>query len=556
MLTELSIKNLAVVDSLTISFSQGMSAITGETGAGKSILLQALNLVLGARGDSNLVRHQQQQADISAVFNIENNMRAQVFLQEQALAETEECILRRVVTQTGKSKAFINGVSVPLSLLRSLGEYLIDIHGQNEHQLLLKPIYQLDLLDNYAQLTTLKSTLNLLVSEHKALRAELENLKNNQSIALQEKTLYIDQLEVLTHAELTQNELNTIELDFKKSANAQALIEKTLHVLNALDGDSGINAQLQSLLGDFLRLSGLDESLNSSYELLNSAQLQAQESIYELTHYLSKLSVDEAKTNALEARLSELHDLSRKHHCLISELLTVQTKLAQQLESLHSEEDLFLMLEKKILVLEERYCVQAEMLSQQRQENAKILSQRVTEAMQVLGMPGAEFLIDLPKKTAGVSQNGVESVEFLIKTNAGQAPKTLRKIASGGELSRISLALSVISSDNQYTSSLVFDEVDVGISGAVAEVVGQHLRELSKHYQLICITHLAQVASFAHQHLQVSKTQNEEATYAKIRTLSGGQRIDEIARILGGVVITDKTRKAAEEMVKLNSVDN
>jgi len=549
MLSQLSVKNLAVVERLDLSFEPGMSAVTGETGAGKSILLQALGLALGVRADSNLVRHGKDKADISAAFAVEHNQTVQEFLSENALEDEGECILRRVITSDGRSKAFINGNSVPLSTVRNVGDLLLDIHGQNEHQLLLRPDQQMKLLDGFAQLEADKQALNEIVRAYKSLSEKVDNLLNNQELIEQQQVLYLHQLEELNEAALDQDELNTIEASFKTSANAQVITEKTSNVLNQLESDTGANAQLLTLGSQLSDALEMDDKLQVGFELLSSAQVQTQEAVYELTQYLSQLSTDEQSAQEMEERISELYALGRKHNCAIEELIEVREQLDLKLEEIGGGANSISEMTDQLDLLVKRYQDKAQKLSKDRQLKATELSQLVTEAMQVLGMPGSEFKIGLNEKLDGVHLNGHEAVEFLVKTNMGQDFKALKKVASGGELSRISLAISVVSSDSEYTPTLIFDEVDVGISGAVAEVVGRKLQELAKHYQIICITHLAQVASFGHQHLRVSKAQQDGGAQTTVEQLEDAQRIDEVARILGGATITDKARVAAAEMI-------
>jgi len=549
MLSQLSVKNLAVVERLDLSFEPGMSAVTGETGAGKSILLQALGLALGVRADSNLVRHGKDKADISAAFAVEHNQTVQEFLSENALEDEGECILRRVIASDGRSKAFINGNSVPLSTVRNVGDLLLDIHGQNEHQLLLRPDQQMKLLDGFAQLEVDKQALNEIVRAYKSLSEKVDNLLNNQELIEQQQVLYLHQLEELNEAALDQDELNTIEASFKTSANAQVITEKTSNVLNQLESDTGANAQLLTLGSQLSDALEMDDKLQVGFELLSSAQVQTQEAVYELTQYLSQLSTDEQSAQEMEERISELYALGRKHNCAIEELIEVREQLDLKLEEIGGGANSISEMTDQLDLLVKRYQDKAQKLSKDRQLKATELSQLVTEAMQVLGMPGSEFKIGLNEKLDGVHLNGHEAVEFLVKTNMGQDFKALKKVASGGELSRISLAISVVSSDSEYTPTLIFDEVDVGISGAVAEVVGRKLQELAKHYQIICITHLAQVASFGHQHLRVSKAQQDGGAQTTVEQLEDAQRIDEVARILGGATITDKARVAAAEMI-------
>ncbi len=554
MLSQLSVKNLAVVETLDLSFEPGMSTVTGETGAGKSILLQALSLSLGIRADSNLVRHGKDKADVSAVFSVDQNQAVQGFLAEHSLEDEGECILRRVITSDGRSKAFINGSSTPLSIVRELGDLLIDIHGQNEHQLLWRPDQQLQLLDGFARLNDDKDALNLIVREHKTLADKIGQLSNNQDIIEQQQALYSHQLKELDEAMLNQDELNSIEADFKTSANAQTITEKTSNVLAQLEDESGANAQLLSLSASLSEALQMDEKLRTGFELINSAQVQAQEAIYELTQYLSKLSTNEQSAQEMEERISELYGLARKHDCQIEALLTARDQIEQKLDEIGGGANSIEEMSQQLSVINDRYQLKAQALSKVRVEKTRALSKLVTEAMQVLGMPGSEFKAELNQKTDGVHLNGNESVEFLVKTNMGQEFSLLKKVASGGELSRISLAISVVGSDSEYTPTLIFDEVDVGISGAVAEVVGKKLQDLAKNYQIICITHLAQVAAFGHQHLQVSKVQQDDSVQTTVIQLTNDQRVEEVARIVGGATITDKARLAAEEMISASRV--
>ena len=549
MLSQLSVKNLAVVEKLELDFKPGMSVVTGETGAGKSILLQALNLSLGQRGDSSLVRHGKDKAEVSAVFEVADHASIQNYLKDQSLDEDGECILRRVIGRDGRSRAFVNGVSVPLSTLKGVGELLIDMHGQNEHQLLMRPNQQQELFDSYANCDAACTRLNALVAQYRQTTEQIESLIAGQDSKQQQQDFLQHQYQELEDASLTQEELDHIESDYKKQANAAGLIEKVSNVLNQLESDLGVNSQLNHLSYELNLAAEDDEKILPISTLLSSAQVQVQESVYELNHYLSSLSVDEQATEQLEARLAELHDLARKHNCQITELIATQQKFAQDLDEVGDISATLDDLKNQQKQLLNQYQTQANKLSSARKKQATLLSKLVTETMQVLGMPGSEFMLELTDKQAGVHYNGNETISFMVKTNMGSEFKALKKVVSGGELSRISLALSVVSSDSEYTPTLIFDEVDVGISGAVAEVVGQKLKQLSKHYQVICITHLAQVASFGHQHLRVSKTQNNEGAQTQVSSLTNSQRIDEVARILGGATITEKTRVAAEEMI-------
>ena len=550
MLAQLSVKNLAVVEHLELSFETGMSSVTGETGSGKSILIQALSFALGTRGDSTVVRHGKSKAEISAVFEVKRNKKIQSYLQKQGLDDDGECILRRVIGVDGRSKAFINGSSVPLSTVRQLGELLIDIHGQNEHQLLLRQHQQIELVDDYASISQEISELNYLVSKYKKASKNLELLLTNQNSELENQELIKHQLKELDDALLTQEELDSIESEYKVNSNSNNLIEMVGGILNKLEDESGPSSQLQSLSHELSQASAIDNKLEEANELLVSAHLQSQECIYFLTSYLNSITIDEQATAELEERLTELHSFARKHNCKISELLRIREGIKTIIGDFEIGFSMVNRLKEEKEKYENEYKLLAQKIREARLIKSSELSKLVTSAMQVLGMPGSEFKAKLTEKTIGVNFNGTESVDFLVRTNDGQPLQPLKKVASGGELSRVSLAISVVSADSEYAPTLIFDEVDVGISGAIAEVVGHKLKELSQHYQVICITHLAQVASFGHQHLRVSKVQKGDGASTTVEQLSKNDRVLEVARILGGITITEKARKAAAEMIQ------
>ncbi|MBE8158837.1 MAG: DNA repair protein RecN, partial [Betaproteobacteria bacterium] len=391
-----------------------------------------------------------------------------------------------------------------------------------------------------------------LVGEHKNLKTKIDNIRQNQATALQQQELFAHQLEELKQAQLSQNELNNIEADFKISANSQALTAEISEILEQLESETGANIQLPNLSHKLSAALAMDKKLAPAAALLSSAQLQTQEAVYELENYLNALTIDEEASSNMESRISEFHELGRKHNCKIQDLLIVQADLKKQLDEIALGADSLDELCAQLDALEGNYKTQAAALSNARTSSAAQLSVQVSQTMRLLGMPASEFKIDLVSKPDGVHLNGAEAAQFLVKTNLGQDFKLLNKIVSGGELSRISLAIAVVGSNSQLAPTLIFDEVDVGISGAVAEVVGRRLQELSATYQVICITHLAQVAAFARQHLRVSKTQNETGAQTAVEQLSEAEKVDEIARILGGSVITEKTRHAAAEMLELS----
>jgi DNA repair protein RecN (Recombination protein N) len=553
MLDSLNIKNLVVIEDLDINFKSGMTVVTGETGAGKSIIIQALGMIAGGRSDASLVRKGAHKAEISASFAIEAKSKVQSYLEGQDLENDFECIIRRVILSDGKSRSYVNGRKVPLSVLSEVGSYLIDMHGQNEHQLLLRLNHHRILLDDYAGAQSLCERVNEIYNNYQKVKSKIETLQNNNSLLSAQQELLKHQLDELHQAQLTDDELNTIEDEYKASINSSQLLEKISKILSSLNDDHGVNNILiegESILDQSKEI---DSRLDSIRELIAGAQLQVQEGIYDLTNYLSKISNQENNSMQLDQRITLLHDLGRKHNCQITELLDVQKSLESKLNDIDTSNVKLDNLVQELNQLKNKYFAQSKVLTVQRQKASKALSQEVTLLMQKLGMPGSEIIFNIVVLEKEVRLNGSEDIHIIVKTNAGQDFKPLNKIASGGELSRISLALSVSVSKTELTPSVVFDEVDVGISGSVAEIVGQMLKQLSKQYQIICVTHLAQVAVQGKEHLRVEKTQKNDKTFTNVVSLNREERADEIARILGGIKISKKTRIAAEEMISSSS---
>ena len=550
MLDQLFVKNLVVVQELNIEFKNGMTVVTGETGAGKSIIIQALSLVVGGRSDASLVRDGASKSEIVATFSIDIEDRLQSLLENLDLENGTECILRRIISADGKSRSYVNGSNVPLSTLRDIGGYLIDMHGQNEHQLLLRSNQHRILLDDYAITQDLCEEVNSTVYKYQQIQNEIEDLTKSNELLSTQKDLLSHQLNELLQIDMTQDELDSIEDDYRVSVNASILVEKISKILESLDHESGVNNILIDGERTVEQSRQVDSRLDSIQSLLSSAQVQVQESIYDLTDYLNKIGGIEDNSAELTARINILHELGRKHNCQIQELLSVQTNLQAQLDDLGSSNDKLEELLIKQNQCEKNYYSKSKLLSEKRLTASKSLSKKVTDIMQNLGMPGSEIDFSIKPLRNSIRLNGMEEIIIHVKTNTGQKLKPLNKVASGGELSRISLALSVVTSNSELIPSIVFDEVDVGISGSVAEIVGQMLKKLSTHYQIICVTHLAQVAAQGKEHLKVVKIQKNGATFTHVTDLSLSQRTEEVARILGGITISDKTRIAAEEMIK------
>ena len=553
MLDSLNIKNLVVVEDLNIDFKSGMTVITGETGAGKSIIVQALGMIAGNRSDVSLVRKGAKKAEISASFIIEAKSKLQDYLESQDLENDVECIIRRVILLDGKSHSYVNGRKVPLSVLNEVGSYLIDMHGQNEHQLLLRSSHHRVLLDDYAGAQSLCEDVNDICNSYQKIKIKIEDLHSNNSLLSAQKELLAHQLDELHQAQLSEIELNNIEDDYRASRNSSQLLEKISKILSSLNDDHGVNNILIEGENILDQSKEIDSRLDSIRALISAAQLQVQEGIYDLTDYLSKISNQEDNSLQLDQRITLLHDIGRKHNCQITDLIDVQKSLESRLIELDTSDEKLDDLVKEMGQLEKKYYAESEALSIKRKKASKDLSKEVSRLMQKLGMPGSEIIFKMVEMEKEVRFNGAEDIIIQVKTNAGQDFKPLNKIASGGELSRVSLALSVSSSNTELTPTVVFDEVDVGISGSVAEIVGQMLKQLSHQYQIICVTHLAQVAAQGKEHLKVEKTQKNDMTYTDVVGLNSKERAEEIARILGGIKISNKTRLAAEEMISSGS---
>ena len=553
MLEHLNIKNLVVVEELNIEFKFGMTVITGETGAGKSILIQALKIVAGGRSDASLVRNGAAKAEITASFSVRSNTKLKSYLESQDLENGAECILRRVIVLDGKSRSYVNGRKVPLSILSDIGSYLIDMHGQNEHQLLLRTNHHRILLDDFARSQGLCDKVNDAYSNYHDVKNKIEAFSAESSLLSSQKDLLMHQIDELNQAQINIEEVNNIEDDYKASVNSSQLIEKISKILNSLNDDLGVNNILiesESLLDQSIEL---DSRLDDIRELISSAQLQVQESVYDLTDYLSKINNQEDNLTQLSERITLLHGLGRKHNCQITELADVQKSLEEKVRDMGSSSKALDKMHQELGKFEKEYFSKSKILTQERKKASKILSKEVTLLMQNLGMPGSEIIFKVGPSGSEVKLNGVEDVSIQVKTNVGQDFKPLNKVASGGELSRISLALSVSGTNTVLIPCVVFDEVDVGISGSVAEIVGQMLKKLSIKYQIICVTHLAQVAAQGTDHIKVEKTQKDGLTYTSVTNLSKKERADEVARILGGIEISHKTRIAAEEMIDSGS---
>ncbi|RJG10531.1 DNA repair protein RecN [Pseudomonas cavernicola] len=552
MLVHLSVHNYAIVEHLDLELNGGMSVITGETGAGKSIMLDALGLTLGDRADSGVVRPGADKADILASFDLGDIPEARAWLAERDLDNDGPCILRRVITAEGRSRGYINGSPCPQGDLKALGELLIDIHNQHEHQSLLKPETHRRLLDEYAGSQELARQVQLAAQRWRQTRQELERLSSAGDEQCARHQLLSYQLEELDNLALGETELEQLEQDHKALANAESLLSTCRLVLEQCSENDAGNV-LSALTSSLQRLSTFNSpqgALGEAVNLLASAQIQVEEAVGELNRFLDHFDADPARQQLLEERLDTIYTLARKHRIQPSELAALQQQLFEELENLNADDQAVERLSEELSAYARHYQEKAHELSTLRHDAAGQLASAVEIEMQRLGMPGGRFNIELHGANAADPQpQGLEQVEFLVSANPGQPLKALAKVASGGELSRISLAIQVITAQTSRVPTLVFDEVDVGIGGPTAEVVGQLLRRLGERGQVLTVTHLPQVAAQGHQHLFVHKARGSDATRTAVANLDGSGRIEEIARMLGGVDLTEESLAHARQMV-------
>lgn len=548
MLSTLSIRDFVIVDTLELEFAPGFSVFTGETGAGKSILIDALTLVLGGRADASVVREGAAKADISACFRV--NEEVAYWLSTSELADEEGgLLLRRVIDNAGRSKAFINGVAATVAQLRDVGELLVDIHGQHAHQSLLKSDAQRTLLDNQAGLHDTAKTVAKAYQEWQARVKQREAFERDAKNVLLERERLEWQVGELEKLAVKPGEWDDITAEHSRLSHAATLIDGAQDALGALsESDTPILSQLTSLTQRLNKLVDLDANLKPVIDVLEPARIQIQEAVYALNDYLGRVELDPARLQEVEMRLDAVHSAARKFHVQPDDLPAEYTQLSTQLQQLADISDLDA-LRAQEEKLEAVYMRAAATLSKERVKAAATLGDAVTAAMQDLSMSGGRFAIDLKPVTPAAF--GLEQVEFLVAGHAGVAPRPLAKVASGGELARISLAISVIASTATATPTLIFDEVDSGIGGGVAEVVGRLLKRLGQERQVLCVTHLPQVASQANQHFLVSKSSQTGKTVSHIDALDSKSRIEEIARMLGGLEITATTRKHARELLAL-----
>ena len=554
MLQTISLRDFVIVDQLELDFASGFTVLTGETGAGKSILLDALGLVLGERADSSQIREGSNRAEISAAFRVEPEFIKSFgqWLDEQGFPcedEGQTLLLKRTVESNGRSRAFINGSVATLTQLREAGDQLVDIHGQHAHQLLLKSGAQRELLDRHAGLLPLASDV---AQAHKTLsdsRRRLTQAENAGQDIERERERLEWQLEELTELSPQEGEWATIQSEHARLANGAKLIggcQEAVQILS--EADNSLESSLSKVSGNISALAEHDAALQAVSESLESAHIQLDEAIHGLNRYLQKIDLDPARLEQIEERMQALHGAAKKYRSDVDTLPQLLQETADRLDALTASQNIEA-LREKLKQEEVAYLKLAKQLSEKRNKAAIDLGNQVTNAMQDLSMAGGRLEIALSPLQEGGS-HGLEQVEFLVAGHAGSTPRSLAKVASGGELARISLAISVITSKASFTPTLIFDEVDAGIGGAVAETVGKLLHQLGQSHQILCVTHLPQVAAQGNHHLKVSKSQTGDKTVSQVQNLGRSERVEEIARMLGGATITDTTRRHARELLE------
>lgn len=551
MLTHIHIKNFAIITELELEVAAGFIVLTGETGAGKSIIIDAVEVALGNRADNHLIRPGCDRAEITLSFDLRKIPAAQQWLTEQDLAnENQDCIIRRIINSDGRSRAQINGMTCPLQQVRELSTLLINIHGQHEHQSLMKKEKQRELLDNFAGHDDLLHQVNESFRSWRQIKQQLDELITSKTDTGRIDLLQY-QLQELSELALQDNELQQLETTHKKLINAEQVIANSQAIIHLLaDAEqNAILSHLNQILTYLQPIKNLDEKFQNSFNLIEQSLILAREAEGEIRHYLDHFELDQAALHQVEQRLSQIHQIARKYHIPAAEINLLVEKLNHSLQALQSIDQRILSLQHTLQQLETFYYQQSQLLTASRKQAANKLILAVTPAIQKLGMPQGQIDIEF-EPLKDISAQGMERLEFKVSANPGHPLQPLNKIASGGELSRISLAIQVITAQKENMPTLIFDEVDVGIGGNTAAIVGQLLRQLGKNTQILCITHQPQVAAQGQHHLQVKKIMQNNQVSATLTPLTQRLRIEEIARMLGGLKITQQTLAHAKELME------
>jgi len=557
VLLSININNYTLVESLEIEFSKGTTAITGETGAGKSLVLDALGMALGDRADSDTIRHGKKRAEITATFDISSTPEAKYWLHSNDLDADDQCILRRLYTTEGRSRGYINGQSCTMQQLQTLGDMLTDIHSQHEHQSLLRRETHRRLLDEYANTTELATEVAASYQQWRSANKQLNNLLEHADELTARKDLLTFQVQELQQLGLENNELGNLEKEQQTLANADQILQDSHSLLAVCDQDESFNIR-EGLNRALTILSGLKhrpEALGNAEELLQSSMIQVEEAIHEISNHIDRFEANPQRLQQVEERLSAIFQLSRKHRVNGDQLAGTLESLEAELQELKGGGESIETLQEELDKLADKYSAKSAKLSKQRTKAAAVMANEINQQLQLLSMEGAELVVSISPLSKGEFRaTGNEDIEFLIATNPGQPHKPLAKIASGGELSRVSLAIQVVAAAHSNIPTLVFDEVDVGIGGSTADIVGQLLKQLGDRGQVISVTHQPQVAAHAHHHYRASKVVETNSAESLMTPLDQQQRIEELARMLGGAKVTDQTLSHASELLKLASV--
>ncbi len=554
MLQNISITDLAVVKKLNLNLKKGLSVLTGETGAGKSILLTALGLALGDRADSSFIRPDCKRAEVNLEFNLTDAEPAQNWLLENELDDGDSCLIRRVITQDGRSKAFINGSPINLQTLQSFSGKLVEIHGQHAHLTLLKSEEQRRFLDESAGNQKNIKQLNSIFEQWQQLNLDRDHLIKAATDQTEREELLRFQIQELEQLDLENYNYAALSEEHAVQANLEQILTKGQEQLEKLYESEQLSANqiLAQAVSELDEISKYAPEIGEINSQLAEAQIQIEEASLQLRRYLESTELDPGRFQYLEDQLSIIHAISRKHHIDPENLQDLAIHLQQDLDNITHSSERIEKLRESIQQLENKYRQLSQKISDKRQTAAVRCQKKISDIIQELGMPQGEFVINVtPLPDATPRLNGLDKIEFLVSANPGLPPRPLAKVASGGELSRISLAIQVSTSHDKMVPTMIFDEVDSGIGGGIAEIVGQKMRHLSQNRQVLCVTHLPQVAAQAHHHLFVSKMADTSSTESTVLLLNEEQRIKEIARMLGGVNITEHTLSHAQEMLSL-----
>ena len=550
MLTDLHIRDFVIAKELELEFGLGLSVLTGETGAGKSILIDALGLVLGDRADSQSVRQGADKAELSAVFDIAHQPAALEWLKSHELDSDQECVVRRIIQNTGRSKAFINGKPTPAQQLKELGALLVDIHGQHEHQAMLKPTVQRELLDGVGRHSALGKTAEAF-DAWKLLQDSLASLRER----LQQRGARLDllrfQSDEISKLAPVDGEFEQLSEEQFKLSHVATLAESSLGAIDVLGGDSqSVQSTLARARKQLAQITSIDVSLGEYDELLDSAEIQVEEALSGLQRYADSLEMDPDRRDFVETRLDSLAGIAKKHRVEPEHLNAHLETLTRELRELDRAEESIAEVETQVKSAAKDYLTVARKLSAARRKTAKRMGAEIGALVRELGMPECQFTVDVVNDAKSQwRRDGIDSVQFMIQANKGETARPVAKVASGGELSRVSLAVQVISAASDNKSCMVFDEVDAGVGGAVADMIGQRLQELGHSRQVLAVTHLPQVACHGHSHFKVSKTSLDNRTQSQVVELSGSERVEELARMLGGAKLTSTTRRHAKELL-------